>query len=90
MQRHGFRGAAEIAMTLENMGAFAQLANSVPAHLFDAYYDATLGDPSVEQFLADANPKAHQAMIDRFASLHAAGLWQSRRNSILARLEAAE
>ncbi len=90
MQRHGFRGAAEIAATLENMAAFAQLADVVPSHLFDLYYDATLGDDAVEAFLADANPEALAAMRDRFAALHAAGLWVSRRNSILADLEAAE
>ncbi|WP_300034621.1 cobaltochelatase subunit CobN [uncultured Roseobacter sp.] len=90
MQRHGFRGAAEIAATLENMAAFAQLADVVPDHLFDLYYDATLGDPSVAAFLGDANPEAFAAMKDRFAALHAAGLWKSRRNSILASLEAAE
>ncbi|WP_227270194.1 cobaltochelatase subunit CobN [Roseobacter weihaiensis] len=90
MRRHGFRGAAEIASTLENMAAFAQLAQVVPDHLFDLYYDATLGDAEVAAFLADANPEAHAAMRDRFAALHAAGLWTSRRNSILASLEAAE
>ncbi len=90
MQRHGFRGAAEIAATLENMAAFAQLAGVVPSHLFDLYYEATLGDDAVEAFLADANPEALAAMRDRFAALHAAGLWVSRRNSILADLEAAE
>ena len=90
MQRHGFRGAAEIATTLENMAAFAQLADVVPGHLFDLYFDATLGDADVRAFLADANPAALAAMRDRFAALHAAGLWKSRRNSILASLEAAE
>ncbi|WP_375230689.1 cobaltochelatase subunit CobN [Roseobacter sp. S98] len=90
MRRHGFRGAAEIAATLENMAAFAQLADVVQSHLFDLYYDATLGDPEVNGFLTDANPEAHAAMKDRFAALHAAGLWKSRRNSILAALEAAE
>lgn len=90
MQRHGFRGAAEIATTLENMAAFAQLADVVPGHLFDLYFDATLGDADVTAFLADANPAALAAMRDRFAALHAAGLWKSRRNSILASLEAAE
>jgi cobaltochelatase CobN len=90
MQRHGFRGAAEIATTLENMAAFAQLAGVVPSHLFDMYYDATLGDEGVTQFLHDANPDALCAMRDRFAELHGAGLWVSRRNSILADLEAAE
>lgn len=90
MSRHGYRGAAEIAATLENMAAFAQLAPVVPSHLFDAYFEATLGQDHVTAFLADANPGALAAMRDRFAELHAAGLWQSRRNSILADLEAAE
>jgi cobaltochelatase CobN len=35
MQRHGFRGAAEIAATLDHMASFAQLANVVSTHLFD-------------------------------------------------------
>jgi cobaltochelatase CobN len=88
MQRHGFRGAAEIAATLDHMAAFSHLAGVVSSHLFDVYYDATLGDPQVEAFLADANPQALAAMRDRFAALHAAGLWQTRRNSIVTGLEA--
>ena len=88
MMRHGFRGASEVAATLEHMAAFAQLAKTVPAHLFDLYYDATLGDSNVSAFLEHANPAAHRAMIDRFAALQEAGLWDTRRNSILAGLEA--
>ncbi|ETX13683.1 cobaltochelatase subunit CobN [Roseivivax halodurans JCM 10272] len=86
MRRHGFRGAAEIAATLENMAAFAHLADVVQAHLFDLYHEATLGDPDVAEFMAAANPGALQAMQDRFEALHEAGLWQTRRNSILASL----
>lgn len=88
MQRHGFRGAAEIAATLEHMAAFAHLAGAVPAHLFDLYHDATLGDQQVTDFLQAANPEALAAMRTRFAELDAAGLWQTRRNSIRASLEA--
>jgi cobaltochelatase CobN len=87
MKRHGFRGAAEIAATLDHLGAFAHLAGVVGPHLFDAYHDATLGDPDVVTFLKDANPDALQAMRDRFNALHEAGLWKTRRNSILAQLE---
>ena len=90
MRRHGYRGAAEIAVTLDNLAAFAHLARAVPAHLFDLYYDATLGDDEVTGFLQEANPEALAAMRDQFARLHQAGLWQTRRNSILAALEAAE
>ncbi|KUF12427.1 cobaltochelatase subunit CobN [Pseudoponticoccus marisrubri] len=88
MRRHGFRGAAEIAATLDHMAAFAQLAGAVAPHLFDLYHEATLGDPETEAFLRDANPEAHAAMRDRFRALMAAGLWQTRRNSIAAALEA--
>lgn len=87
MRRHGFRGAAEIAATLDHMGAFAHLAGSVAPHLFDLLHDATLGNPEVAAFLQEANPQACQAMRDRFRALHAAGLWTTRRNSIRASLE---
>jgi cobaltochelatase CobN len=90
MQRHGFRGAAEIAATLDHMAAFAHLAQAVPAHLFDLYYDATLGNDGVNAFLEDANPQALAAMRDRFAALQDAGLWVTRRNSIAAQMGAAE
>ncbi len=87
MRNHGFRGAAEIAATLDHMASFAQLAGAVGSHLFDAYHEATLGNPDTAAFLQEANPGAHQAMRDKFQALHAAGLWQTRRNSILTQLQ---
>ena len=89
MMRHGFRGAAEIAATLEHMGSFAHLADAVPAHLFDLYYDATLGDDEVRAFLARENPQALAAIEDCFRRLDEASLWVTRRNSILASLREA-
>ncbi|WP_224814131.1 cobaltochelatase subunit CobN [Hasllibacter sp. MH4015] len=90
MRRHGFRGGAEIAATLEHMAAFAHLAGVVAPHLFDAYHAATLGDADVTAFLAAENPQALDAMRARFAALYEAGLWNTRRNSVLADLQVAE
>ena len=87
MRAHGFRGAAEIAATLEHMAAFAHLAGAVGGHLFDLYHAATLGDSETEAFLRGANPGAHAAMLERFRALREAGLWDSRRNSVIAALE---
>ena len=87
MMRHGYRGGAEIAATLDHMAAFANLADVVGAHLFDLYYEATLGDERVCDFLEDANPEALAAMRARFAGLLRSGLWETRRNSIRAALE---
>ncbi len=89
MLRHGFRGAAEIAATLEHMASFAHLADAVPSHLFDLYYDATLGDDDVSAFLACENPQALAAIEDCFRRLDEASLWITRRNSILASLREA-
>jgi cobaltochelatase CobN len=88
MMRHGFRGAAEIAATLEHMAAFAHLADVVPPHLFDLYYDATLGDDRVRAFLARENASALSAIETCFARLREASLWKTRRNSIAAALGA--
>ena len=86
MMRHGFRGAAEIAATLDHLGAFAHLARVVTPELIDLYHDATLGRDAVRAFLAAANPGALAAMEARFAALHRSGLWPTRRNAILAAL----
>ncbi|MBY0225008.1 MAG: cobaltochelatase subunit CobN [Hyphomicrobium sp.] len=89
MMAHGFRGAAEIAATLEHMAAFAQLSDSVPAHLFDLYYDATLARDDVRAFLERENPAALAAMLSCFRRLDEAALWKTRRNSIVASLKEA-
>ncbi len=89
MMRHGFRGAAEIAATLEHMAAFAHLADAVPSHLFDLYYDATIGNDDIRAFLARENPQALAAIEDCFRRLDESSLWVTRRNSILASLREA-
>ena len=90
MMRHGFRGAAEVAATLDNLAAFAHLTREVPAHLFDLYFDATLGRDDLVAFMDAENPQALQEMRDRFGALRDAGLWITRRNSISAQMDAAE
>jgi cobaltochelatase CobN len=89
MMRHGFRGAAEIAATLEHMAAFAHLADTVPSHLFDLYFDATLGNDDVSAFMARENPLALTALETCFTRLREASLWKTRRNSIAAALKEA-
>jgi len=89
MMAHGYRGAAEIAATLDHMAAFAHLAQVVPPHLFDLYHEATLGRQDLRAFLASKNPAALAAMEDLFRRLREAGLWITRRNSIAAMVEGA-
>lgn len=88
MQKHGFRGAAEIAATLDHLAAFAHLAQNVPSALIDAYFEATLDNDQISDFLRETNKEAFDAMWDQFRALREQGLWDTRRNSILARMDA--
>jgi len=82
--RHGHRGAAEIAGTVDNLFALAVLTDAVASRHFELLFEATLGTPSVRDFLVGANPKAARAIVKRFEEALSRGFWQSRRNSTLA------
>jgi cobaltochelatase CobN len=84
--RHGFRGAAEMAATLDQMAQFAHLTGAVQSHHFDLYYDATLGDDEVRRFIEQANPEAARIMRQRFQQMIDAGYWTTRRNSVIERI----
>jgi cobaltochelatase CobN len=79
--RHGHRGAAEIAGTIDRLYALAVLSDTVASQYFELLFEATLGAPAVRDFLVDANPKAARAIAERFEEALARGFWQSRRNS---------
>ena len=79
--RHGHRGAAEIAETVDNLFAFAVMSDAVTSRQFDLLFAATCGAPEVRAFLIDANPDAARAIAARFRDAATRGLWTSRRNS---------
>ena len=82
MMRHGYRGAAEIARTLDSLCGFAATLPDRLDAQFDLLFNATLGDPAVDAFLRDANPEARAAMQARFDQARAQGLWRARRNAV--------
>src|SRR3984957_143652 len=79
--RHGHRGAAEIAQSLDNLYCFAALTDAVNSAQFDLMFDATLGDDAVRAFLIDANHQAACHMAGVFEEAARRGFWLSRRNS---------
>jgi cobaltochelatase CobN len=79
--RHGWRGAAEIVQSLDNLYCFAALTDAVESAQFDLMFDATLGDDSVRAFLLGANRQAASHMAGVFEEAARRGFWRSRRNS---------
>lgn len=81
MMRHGYRGAAELAASVDTLFAFAATTDAVrPAH-FDLLFEAYVEDPAVWDFLTHANPAASRHILARLGEALDRGLWQSRRNS---------
>ena len=82
VMRHGYKGAAEIAATVDYLFAFAATARAVDDAHFDALYDAYLGDSAVRDFMLQHNPAAFAETRSRFREAVERGLWRPRRNSI--------
>jgi cobaltochelatase CobN len=86
--RHGPRGAAELAETVERLIGFAQTTDAVTSTLIDLVHDAYLADPQVRAFLLRENPAAACAIAERLSAARRNGWWHPRRNDIDADLRA--
>lgn len=84
--RHGYRGAAEIAETVDNLYAAAVMSDAATSRHFDMVFAATCGTEAVRDFLLEANRDAAHAIAARFRDAAARGFWTSRRNSDAATL----
>jgi cobaltochelatase CobN len=80
--RHGPRGAAELAETVDRLVGFAETTAAVPEMLIDAVHAAYVEDAAVRDFLLHENPAAARAIAERFADARRRGLWHPRRNSV--------
>ena len=80
--RHGPRGAAEFAETVDRLVGFAETTAAIPGSLIEAVHDSYVADPRVRAFLLRENPAAARAIAERLMSARRRGLWHPLRNSI--------
>ncbi|MGZ2448464.1 cobaltochelatase subunit CobN [Rhizobium ruizarguesonis] len=81
VMRHGYKGAAEIAATVDYLFAFAATTGAVGEHHFEAVYQAFVADPAVAGFMAEKNPAAFDEMRERLLEAIDRSLWTPRSNS---------
>jgi cobaltochelatase CobN len=81
VMRHGYKGAFEMAATVDYLFAFAATARVVGDRHFDAVFDAYIRDDDVRGFLEAHNPAALRDMSARLLEAESRGLWQPRANS---------
>ncbi|MBX5190650.1 cobaltochelatase subunit CobN [Rhizobium sp. NZLR3b] len=81
VMRHGYKGAAEIAATVDYLFAFSATTGAVGAHHFEAVYQAFVADPIVSTFMMEKNPAAFDEMKERLCEAIDRSLWTPRSNS---------
>lgn len=87
VMRHGYKGAFEMAATVDYLVSFAATARCVKDHHFDAVFQAYLDDERVRAFIRENNPDALKDMAERLLEAQDRGLWNPRLNSTRAMLE---
>jgi cobaltochelatase CobN len=86
VKRHGYKGAFEMAATVDYLFAFAATTGAVKNHHFDLVEAAFLEDDETREFIADVNPAALKEIAERLQEAVDRGLWQPRSNSARARI----
>ncbi|MEX3759782.1 cobaltochelatase subunit CobN [Paraburkholderia phenoliruptrix] len=77
VKRHGYKGAAEIAATVDYLYGYDATARVVADHQYALVADAYVNDPHTREFLQQHNPHALHSICERLLEAMQRGLWQS-------------
>jgi cobaltochelatase CobN len=80
VMRHGYKGAFELAATVDYLFGFAASTDAVANHHFDQLFAAYIEADEVRDFMAEVNPAALRETAARFAEAIRRGLWTPRSN----------
>ncbi len=87
MMNHSYRGAAEIARSIDALFSFSATLSYCFDQQFELIFTATLGNETVNQFLQNSNPAAKKSIQNRFNEALKRGLWHPKSNSVFIKLE---
>ena len=89
MQRHGYKGALEIAATVDYLFGYDATAQVLDDWMYERVTDAFVRSEAMQQFFAESNPWAWQAIAERLLEAIERGLWEDPDEVDAALLEAA-
>jgi cobaltochelatase CobN len=82
VMRHGYKGAFEMAATVDYLFSFAVTAQVVDHHHFDQLFDAYILNERVCSFIEEYNTPALREIVERFAEAIERGVWHPRSNRV--------
>jgi cobaltochelatase CobN len=83
VMRHGYKGAFEMAATVDYLFAYDATTYCVADHMYQGVADAYILDPNVQAFIQKSNPWALRDMAERLLEAHQRRLWKSADLKIL-------
>ena len=76
VMRHGYKGAFEMAATVDYLFAYDATARCVEDFMYQGVAEAYLFNPDVQAFTQEKNPWALRDMAERLLEAQQRGLWQ--------------
>jgi cobaltochelatase CobN len=76
VMRHGYKGAFEMAATVDFLFAYDATAQCVEDYMYQGVVEAYLEDATVCEFIHDKNPWALRDIAERLLEANQRGLWQ--------------
>jgi cobaltochelatase CobN len=77
VKRHGYKGASELAATVDYLFGYDATARVVSDHQYALVADAYVCDAGTRDFIAQHNPHALQSICERLLEAMQRGLWQN-------------
>ncbi|MFE6774890.1 cobaltochelatase subunit CobN [Streptomyces sp. NPDC057702] len=84
MRRHGYKGAFELAATVDYLFGYDATTGVVADWMYDKLAQSYLLDPENRAFLEEANPWALHGMAERLLEAESRGLWAEPDQETLA------
>ncbi|MEH2127640.1 cobaltochelatase subunit CobN [Nostoc sp.] len=76
VMRHGYKGAFEMAATVDYLFAYDATAKCVEDYMYQGIVDAYLLDPVVVEFIQQKNPYALRDIAEKLLEAHKRNLWE--------------
>jgi cobaltochelatase CobN len=86
MRKHGYKGAFELAATVDYLFGFDATAGVVQDWMYEKLTESYVLDQENQEFLAKANPWALRGIIERLTEATERGLWAEPDPDLLARM----
>ena len=77
MKRHGYKGAFELAATVDYMFGYDATAQVVEDWMYEGVTECYVLDPETREFFQQSNPWALKSMVERLLEAIQRGLWEN-------------